>query len=68
MASLGVRTFDELIGRTDLLEMDAAIDHWKARGVDLTSVLTMPDAARGRAAPPHARRPSRCSTTRSTGS
>ncbi len=39
MASLGVRTFDELIGRTDLLELDGAIDHWKARGVDLSIVL-----------------------------
>jgi glutamate synthase domain-containing protein 2/glutamate synthase domain-containing protein 1/glutamate synthase domain-containing protein 3 len=43
MAQLGVRTFDEMIGRTDLLEMDGAIEHWKARGVDLTSVFTMPD-------------------------
>ena len=32
MASLGVRTVDELIGRTDLLEADEAIEHWKARG------------------------------------
>ena len=32
MASLGVRTLDELIGRVDLLELDDAIDHWKARG------------------------------------
>ncbi len=47
MAQLGVRTFGELIGRTDLLEMDAAIEHWKARGVDLTSVFTMPDVADG---------------------
>ncbi|MBX5442210.1 MAG: glutamate synthase large subunit [Solirubrobacteraceae bacterium] len=43
MASLGVRTVDELIGRTDLLVPDAAIDHWKARGIDLTNLLTMPD-------------------------
>jgi len=43
MASLGVRTMDELIGRTDLLVPDAAIDHWKARGIDLTNLLTMPD-------------------------
>jgi glutamate synthase (NADPH/NADH) large chain/glutamate synthase (ferredoxin) len=34
---------DELIGRTDLLVPDAAIDHWKARGIDLTNLLTMPD-------------------------
>jgi len=45
MAQLGVRTYDELIGRTDLLEMDAAIEHWKARGVDLTSVFAMPEVA-----------------------
>jgi glutamate synthase (NADPH/NADH) large chain/glutamate synthase (ferredoxin) len=56
MASLGVRTVDELIGRTDLLEVDAAIDHWKARGVDLTHVLRFPeladDAPRRRVKPP----------------
>jgi len=47
MASLGVRRMEDLIGRTDLLEMDAAIDHWKARGVDLSMVLTMPDLPPG---------------------
>jgi glutamate synthase domain-containing protein 3 len=55
MAGLGVRTFDELIGRTDLLETDDAIEHWKARGVDLTNVLTMPDV--GADAPRHRTRP-----------
>jgi glutamate synthase domain-containing protein 2/glutamate synthase domain-containing protein 1/glutamate synthase domain-containing protein 3 len=39
MASLGVRRFSDLIGRPDLLETDDAIDHWKARGVDLSMVL-----------------------------
>jgi glutamate synthase (NADPH/NADH) large chain/glutamate synthase (ferredoxin) len=52
MASLGVRTMDELIGRTDLLQVDGAIDHWKARGVDLTHILHYPslpaDAVRRR--------------------
>jgi glutamate synthase domain-containing protein 2/glutamate synthase domain-containing protein 1/glutamate synthase domain-containing protein 3 len=43
MAKLGVRRFEELIGRPDLLEMDEAIDHWKSRGVDLSMVLSMPD-------------------------
>ena len=47
MASIGVRSFDEMIGRTDLLEMDAAIDHWKARGVDLSAVFTMPELPEG---------------------
>ena len=45
MASLGVRSFADLIGRGDLLEAEPAIDHWKARGVDLTEVLAMPDVA-----------------------
>jgi len=39
LASLGLRTLDEAIGRVDLLGARAAIDHWKARGVDLTHVL-----------------------------
>ncbi len=57
MASLGVRTVDELIGRTDLLEMDDAIEHWKARGIDLTALLAIPssvpdDAPRRRVQPP----------------
>jgi glutamate synthase domain-containing protein 2/glutamate synthase domain-containing protein 1/glutamate synthase domain-containing protein 3 len=43
MRRLGVARFDDLIGRANLLEADDAIDHWKARGVDLTHVLTMPD-------------------------
>ena len=43
MATLGVRRFEDLIGRTELLETDEAIDHWKARGVDLSMVLGMPD-------------------------
>src|SRR6202043_4062732 len=36
----GLRSLDEAIGRVDLLARDRAIDHWKARGVDLTHVLT----------------------------
>jgi glutamate synthase domain-containing protein 2/glutamate synthase domain-containing protein 1/glutamate synthase domain-containing protein 3 len=39
LASLGLRTLDEAIGRVDLLRTRAAIDHWKARGVDLTHLL-----------------------------
>jgi glutamate synthase domain-containing protein 2/glutamate synthase domain-containing protein 1/glutamate synthase domain-containing protein 3 len=39
LASLGLRTLDEAIGRVDLLGAREAIDHWKARGVDLTHVL-----------------------------
>jgi glutamate synthase domain-containing protein 2/glutamate synthase domain-containing protein 3 len=43
MASLGVRSVDEMIGRTDLLRPDAAVDHWKAKGVDLSSLLVVPE-------------------------
>ena len=40
MASLGIKTVDELIGRIDLLEIDDAVRHWKTNGVDLTAILT----------------------------
>jgi glutamate synthase domain-containing protein 2/glutamate synthase domain-containing protein 1/glutamate synthase domain-containing protein 3 len=40
LASLGLRSLDEAIGRVDLLGADRAIEHWKARGVDLTHILT----------------------------
>ena len=42
MAGMGVRTVQEMIGRPDLLEAHAAVDHWKARGVDLSRMLHMP--------------------------
>jgi glutamate synthase domain-containing protein 3 len=48
MSTLGVCRFEELIGRSsELLEMDAAIDHWKARGVDLSMILATPDLPAG---------------------
>ncbi|MGH7897405.1 MAG: glutamate synthase-related protein, partial [Candidatus Binatia bacterium] len=43
MAELGFRTVDEMVGRVDLLEPREAIEHWKAKGVDLTPVLHKPD-------------------------
>jgi glutamate synthase (NADPH) large chain len=42
MAKLGFRTMDEMIGRVDMLEMNAAVDHWKARGLDFSSILYNP--------------------------
>ena len=45
MASLGVRRFDDLIGHTEYLEADDAVDHWKARGIDLSSLLVVPEEA-----------------------
>nr|WP_307258832.1 glutamate synthase large subunit [Kaistia dalseonensis] len=44
MAAMGVRKFDELIGQSDRLEKRAAIDHWKAAGVDFTKLFFKPDA------------------------
>ena len=43
MATLGVREFKDLIGRTDWLEPSQAIEHWKARGIDLSNVLAAPE-------------------------
>jgi len=40
MASLGFRTFNEMIGRVDKLDMVDALVHWKAQGIDLTPILT----------------------------
>jgi glutamate synthase (NADPH) large chain len=40
MASLGFRTINEMVGRVDALKIDAAVDHWKAQGIDLTPILT----------------------------
>ena len=45
MARLGVRTFDELVGRVDLLEADEALSLWRSRGVDLSSILRAPEGA-----------------------
>ncbi|MFV0283266.1 MAG: glutamate synthase-related protein [Castellaniella sp.] len=39
MAQLGIRTFDELIGRSDLLDMRKGIDHWKAQGLDFGRIF-----------------------------
>ncbi|MBG6080775.1 glutamate synthase-related protein [Rubrivivax gelatinosus] len=44
MAQLGIRKFDELIGRADLLDMKKGIEHWKACGLDFSRVLHQPDA------------------------
>jgi glutamate synthase (NADPH/NADH) large chain len=40
MASLGFRTFNEMVGRVDMLDTADAIVHWKAQGIDLTPILT----------------------------
>jgi len=43
MARLGVRRFNDLIGRSDLLDMRHGIDHWKARGLDFSRIFYQPD-------------------------
>ena len=43
MAQLGIRTFDELIGRADLLDKSRAISHWKAKGLDFSKIFYIPD-------------------------
>ncbi len=40
MAELGLRTVNDMIGRADLLEPRQAVDHWKAKGIDLAKLLT----------------------------
>jgi len=42
MASLGMRRFEELIGRTDLLDTKKGIEHWKAKGLDFSRIFHMP--------------------------
>ena len=44
MASLGFRTLNEMIGRTDKLVPWKAIEHWKAKGLDFTNILYRPEA------------------------
>jgi glutamate synthase (NADPH/NADH) large chain len=43
MAQLGIRKFDDLIGRADLLDMRQGVAHWKARGLDFSRVFHRPD-------------------------
>jgi glutamate synthase (NADPH/NADH) large chain len=42
MAQLGVRHLNELIGKTELLDMKKGIEHWKAKGLDFSKVFYMP--------------------------
>ena len=43
MASLGVRTFSELVGRADLLDTKTGITHWKAQGLDFSRIFHLPN-------------------------
>ena len=43
MAEMGFRTFEELVGRSELLDKREAIEHWKAKGLDFTRMFHKPD-------------------------
>ncbi|MBD2257638.1 glutamate synthase large subunit [Pseudanabaena sp. FACHB-2040] len=42
MAQLGFRSLNEMVGRTDVLEAKQAVNHWKAKGIDLSKILYQP--------------------------
>jgi glutamate synthase (ferredoxin) len=45
MAQLGFRTLSEMVGRTDVLEPKQAVEHWKAKGIDLSPILYQPEVS-----------------------
>jgi glutamate synthase (NADPH/NADH) large chain len=59
LAQLGFRSLDEAIGHAELLDVHEAVDHWKASGLNLTPILTVPELPAGAAR--------RCVTTQDHG-
>src|SRR4029450_1375554 len=47
MSRLGFRTVDEMIGRMDRLDIKKAVDHWKAKKLDLTPTLQVAEGSKG---------------------
>jgi glutamate synthase (NADPH/NADH) large chain len=43
MATLGFRKIDEMVGRSEVLDQNAAINHWKAKGLDFSRIFAKPD-------------------------
>ena len=43
MATLGLKTINDMVGRADLLDSRAAVDHWKTKGLDLSNLLHVPN-------------------------
>jgi glutamate synthase domain-containing protein 3 len=43
MAQMGFRSFDEMVGRVDMLDTRQANDHWKAKDIDLSAILYYPE-------------------------
>ncbi len=54
LAQLGFRSLQELIGRTELLDVQQAVEHWKARGLDLSRILDTSHLVVADGAPPPA--------------
>jgi len=49
MSRLGFRKFEDMVGRVDKLKTVAAINHWKAKGLDFSTIFHQPDSSDGRA-------------------
>ncbi len=49
LARLGFRTIEEAVGHAEMLNVDKAVDHWKADGLDLTPILYVPELPEGAA-------------------
>ncbi len=47
MAQMGIRKFDDLIGRADLLDMQKGVEHWKAKGLDYSRIFYRPKQVAG---------------------
>ncbi|TFG64211.1 MAG: glutamate synthase subunit alpha, partial [Spirochaetales bacterium] len=47
MAELGIRKFDDLVGRVDLLEVNSAVEYYRTRGLDFSKVLMKPEVPEG---------------------
>ncbi|MCK5473667.1 MAG: glutamate synthase subunit alpha, partial [Planctomycetes bacterium] len=48
MAQLGFEKFEDMVGRADKLQMAEAVCHWKAKGLDLSSILYQPQSSNER--------------------
>ena len=59
LAALGLRSIEEAVGRTDLLDAARAVNHWKAAGLDLSTILDAPSSVTGIV--------TRCTTTQDHG-
>src|SRR6202008_2525870 len=43
MAELGYRTMDEMVGQLQMLDKRKLVEHWKAKGLDFSTLFTKPD-------------------------